>query len=101
MLCATLLRWLVRLRVNRRCDDGLPTELLTELLDDLHPTVALAAARALGRLGQTVARPRLLPALAAAPSSAIVAALTPIADETVIARLGQTARSCGSGGPDR
>ncbi len=67
--------------------------LLIELLDDLHPTVALAAARALGRLGREEVRPRLLVALAAAPTPALIEALTPIADETVIVRLGRTART--------
>jgi hypothetical protein len=68
--------------------------ILFELLDDLHRAVAFAAARALGRLGRAEARPRLLVALAAEPTAAIVAALTPIADDTVIVRLGQTARAC-------
>ncbi len=78
------------------CVWGGPTTavpLLIELLDDLHPTVSLAAARALGRLGREEVRPRLLVALSADPTPALIAALTPIADETVIVRLGRTART--------
>jgi len=74
---------------------GLPRDAiprLTELLGDLHPQVQLAAACALGRMGQSVACQRLLIALREAPSTAIVAALAPIADEAVMVHLGQVAR---------
>ena len=66
---------------------------LTELLDDLHPHVATAAAIALGRIGRPEARPRLIALLRTQPSAEVIEALTPIADEEVIVAFGRAARA--------
>ena len=67
--------------------------LLIELLDDLHPETAEAAACALGEMGRGEARPWLLRQLARAPSAEIIAALAAIADEATLVLLGRLARS--------
>jgi hypothetical protein len=67
--------------------------LLIELLDDLHPHVATAAAIALGRIGRAEARPRLIWLLLTQPSAEVIEALTPIADEEVIVAFGRAARA--------
>jgi len=66
---------------------------LTELLDDLHPHVATAAAIALGRIGRAEARPRLIGLLRTQPSAEVIEALTRIADEEVIVAFGRAARA--------
>ena len=67
--------------------------LLIELLNDLHPHVATAAAMALGRIGRAEARPRLIWLLLTQPSAEVIEALTPIADEEVIVAFGRIARA--------
>jgi HEAT repeat protein len=67
--------------------------LLIELLDDLRPEVATAAALALGRIGRVEARPLLMSLLRREPSAEVVGALAPIADEEVIVTLGRIARA--------
>lgn len=64
---------------------------LVELLGDLHPDIANAAACALGRLGREEGRARLLSLLAEAPDDAVIDALEAILDETVIIHLGRVA----------
>jgi HEAT repeats len=68
--------------------------LLIELLADLHPQVASAAACALGRLGRPEARPMLKRLLAQFPTSEVIEALGPIADEEALVLLGRVARRC-------
>jgi hypothetical protein len=64
---------------------------LTELLSDLHPSVARAAALALGRMGRPEARAVLMRLLETAPTSEVVQALGNVAGEDDWVRLGQTA----------
>ena len=64
---------------------------LTDLLADLHGAVRLAAACALGRMGEVAARPHLLIALRQSATHDVIASLAPIADETVMVHLGQAA----------
>jgi hypothetical protein len=64
---------------------------LVELLADLHPGVAHAAALALGRLGRPEAGALLAWLLRTAPSEAVVRALAGIARDDDWVRLGQTA----------
>jgi HEAT repeat protein len=66
---------------------------LIELLDDLRPEVASAAALALGRIGRVEARPLLMGLLRREPSAEIVDALARIADEEVIVTFGRIARA--------
>jgi uncharacterized protein YjbI with pentapeptide repeats len=66
---------------------------LNELLDDLHPYVAMAAACALGRLGRSEARPLLVHLLREEPSAELIDAIAPIADEECIVLLGRAART--------
>ena len=54
--------------------------LLIDLMDDLHPPVAIAAARALGRMGRTEARARLRIDLGTAPTVETIRAIGPIAE---------------------
>ena len=65
--------------------------LLIDLLTDLHPPVAQAAARALGRLGRREGVAILLRQLADAPSLDVVEALLPVAGDDEWVRLGQAA----------
>jgi HEAT repeat protein len=67
--------------------------ILADLLDDLHPQVALAAAVALGRAGRAAARPALLRLLGNQPSAELINAIAPVADGTVIVLLGRIARA--------
>ncbi|HEX5327361.1 MAG TPA: HEAT repeat domain-containing protein, partial [Acetobacteraceae bacterium] len=68
------------------------TAILIDLLGDLHPPVAAAAACALGRLGRIEARPALIRLLAETPSPEVIAALAAVADQdcmVLLARLGR------------
>jgi HEAT repeats len=67
--------------------------LLIELLDDVRPEVATAAALALGHIGRVEARPLLMSLLRREPSAEIIQALAPIADEEVIVTIGRVARA--------
>jgi hypothetical protein len=67
--------------------------LLIELLDDLRPEVATAAALTLGRIGRVEARPLLMTLLRREPSAEVIEALAPIADEEVIVTFGRVARA--------
>ena len=64
---------------------------LIDLLQDLHEDVRLAAACALGRIGNGAARPGLLRALRQQPSREVVEAIAGIADQEVLVLLGRTA----------
>ena len=66
---------------------------LVDLLGDLHPSVALEAAFALAHLGHPQGRPRLKRLLAEAPSTRVIEAIPPIADDECIVLLGRIARS--------
>lgn len=66
---------------------------LAELLTDLHPQVATAAALALARCGDPRARPVLLHRLARAPDAETSEAAAAIADDAVIVLLGRVAAS--------
>jgi HEAT repeat protein len=66
---------------------------LNELLDDLHPYVAVAAACALGRLGRSEARPLLVRFLREQPSAELIDAIAPVADEECVVLLGRVARA--------
>ncbi len=65
---------------------------LTDLLGDLHPAVAGAAACALGRMGHKEARPPLLRLLVTQPSADVIEAVVNVADEDCIVQLGRIAR---------
>jgi HEAT repeat protein len=67
---------------------------LSELVDDLHPYVAVAAASALGRLGRSEVRPLLVRFLREKPSAELIDAIAPIADEECIILLGRLADAC-------
>ncbi len=56
---------------------------LIDLLDDLHPAIADAAACALGRVGRKEGYPRLMQLLRAAPSPEVIEASAAIADDEV------------------
>jgi len=66
--------------------------LLSELLDDLRADVASAAAIALGRLGRVEARLPLMALLRTQPSTEVIEALAPIADDEVIVAFSRIAR---------
>jgi hypothetical protein len=68
------------------------TALLTSLLDDLNPGVATEAAKALGHMGRTEARPWLVRLLRQSPDAELVEAVTPVADEECVVLLGRIAR---------
>jgi hypothetical protein len=76
-----------------RCARGHPAEIagLIELLSDLRPDVARAAATALARMGRREGVGILLRWLYVDPSPEIVAALGPAADDDDAVRLGQIA----------
>jgi hypothetical protein len=78
-----------------RCARRSPTtiSLLGELLDDADRTVASEAACALGRMGRTEARPRLLRLLREVPKAAVIDAISGVADEECIVLLGRIART--------
>jgi hypothetical protein len=66
---------------------------LAELLDDLHASIANAAACALGHIGRAEARPRLMRLLREAPSADTVEAVAPIADRDARVILNRIART--------
>jgi hypothetical protein len=66
---------------------------LIDLLGDLHSTVAVAAACALGRMGRLEARPGLLRLLRAQPSAEVIDAVSFVADDDCIVALGRIART--------
>lgn len=66
---------------------------LIDLLGDLHDTVAVAAACALGPMGRIEARPALMRQLRARPSAEVIDAVSCVADEDAIVVLGRIARS--------
>jgi len=66
---------------------------LVDLLGDLHPNVALEAACALARLGRPESCPPLKRLLTEAPSTRVIEAVPPIADEECVVLLGRIARS--------
>lgn len=66
---------------------------LIDLLQDLHEDVRLAAACALGRIGNGAARPALLRALRQQPSREVVEAIAGIPDQEVLVLLGRTAET--------
>jgi HEAT repeat protein len=78
-----------------RCARPLPEliALLVDLLDDLDPTVARAAACALGRWGRIEARPALIDLLRNRPSEDVIESLSSIADEECLVLIGRIARS--------
>jgi hypothetical protein len=67
--------------------------ILVDLLGDLHPTVARAAACALGEFGCCEARPMLRRLLHEAPMTDIIAAVAAIADADLVVELGRIART--------
>jgi hypothetical protein len=67
--------------------------LLVDLLDDLHDTVASAAACALGHMGRIEARPLLLRLLHEVPTVAVIAAIAGVADPDSVVQLGRIART--------
>ncbi len=78
-----------------RCAPARPAAIamLIELLDDLNNGVAVAAACALGRMGQADARPALLRRLRQAPSAEVIEAISEIACDEAIVLLGRIANS--------
>lgn len=69
------------------------TTLLIDLLGDLHPPVAAAAACALGRRGRIEARHVLVHLLGDSPSVEVIEAMAGVADDDALVRLGQLARA--------
>jgi hypothetical protein len=69
------------------------TDVLLELLGDLHGPVAMAAAFALGRMGRAEVRPVLLRLLRTVPCAEAIEAVTQVADEEVVVLLGRIARA--------
>ena len=67
--------------------------MLIELLDDLNTGAAIAAACALGRMGQAEARPALLRQLRQAPSAEVIEAISEVACDEAIVLLGRIASS--------
>jgi hypothetical protein len=66
--------------------------LLNNLLEDLNQGVATAAAKSLGRMGRTEARPWLVRLLREIPDADLIEAVTPVADEDCAVMLGRVAR---------
>ncbi len=66
---------------------------LIDLLDDLHDSVTVAAACALGRMGRDEARSRLIRLLANAPSPEAIDAFAHIADDDGAVLLGRLANN--------
>jgi hypothetical protein len=77
-------------RCARPHPDVIP--LLIDLLDDLQEPVAVAAACALGRIGRIEARPMLARLLRDKPTEEVIDAVSSVADEDCIVRLGRIAR---------
>ncbi len=69
------------------------TAVLLDLLGDLNMDVADSAALALGRIGRTEARARLLRLLHAAPAADLIDAIAPIADDTCVVALNRIGRA--------
>jgi hypothetical protein len=67
--------------------------LMVDLLDDLHPEVARAAACALGQMGRPQARGMLTKLLRDAPGADVIGAIATIADEECMVVLGRIART--------
>ena len=67
--------------------------LLRDLMDDLHRSVRMAAACALGLMGRGEVRPLLTRYLREEPSAELIDAISPIADEECIVLLGRVART--------
>lgn len=65
---------------------------LLDLLENLHSNLRSAAACALGRLGRSEARSFLIGLLREAPSTGVVEAVAPVADQECIVLLGRLAR---------
>ncbi len=78
-----------------RCAPARPAAIamLIELLDDLNTGAAIAAACALGRMGQAEARPALLRQLRQAPSAEVIEAISEVACDEAIVLLGRIANS--------
>jgi hypothetical protein len=76
------------------CREAIPV--LVNLLDDLHGTVAAAAACTLGRMGKREGRLKLTQLLRETPTPEVIESVSPIADEECIVLLGRLARA-GSG----
>jgi hypothetical protein len=66
---------------------------LVDLLGDLHPTVAAAAACALGHFGRREARPILGQLLRGEPTADVIPAVVAIADADLVVQLGRIART--------
>ncbi len=66
---------------------------LRELLDDLHRPVRMAAACALGQMGRNEVRPLLARYLREEPSTELIDAAAPVADEECVILLGRIART--------
>jgi HEAT repeat protein len=77
-----------------RCapDTASIADLLLSLHEDLNQTVAIAAAKALGRMGRPEARPWLVHLLRQDPDGELIEAITPIADDECAVLLGRIAR---------
>jgi hypothetical protein len=67
--------------------------LLIDLLDDLSAAVTVAAACALGRMGQVESRPALIRLLRECPSEEVIEAIAGVADEECLVLLGRVART--------
>ena len=67
--------------------------ILVDLLEDLRPTVAAAAACALGHFGRREARPILGQLMRKAPTADVIAAVVAIADADLVVELGRIART--------
>jgi HEAT repeat protein len=72
---------------------------LIDLLDDLNDEVRIAASCALGRMGRPEARAVLTRLLRDQPSSAVIEAVTTIADDECLVLLGRIARGAGDLAP--
>jgi HEAT repeat protein len=68
------------------------TAVLADLLEDLNPAVANAAARTLGELGHSAARPILRRLLQEDPTADTISAVVAVADADLVVQLGRIAR---------
>jgi HEAT repeat protein len=78
-----------------RCGRATPeiVSVLIDLLEDLHESVAMAAALAIGRMCRPEARPLLVRLLLTAPTEEAITAAAEIADEECIVLIGRIART--------
>ena len=78
-----------------RCVPAHPSvvAILVDLLEDLRPAVAAAAACALGDFGRREARPILRQLLRKEPTADVIAAVVAIADADLVVELGRIART--------